>query len=121
MKYLLLIAAFICIIILSVFGIPALLESILGTEQPVLTVTSSSMWPELSRGDIVFVKETNIDDIEVGSVIVFHHENAMWADCWAHAAADTCLFVEFQRCHVAQVTQRFQCLLPDLGCLPQPK
>jgi len=77
MKNLLLIVAFLGVVILSVFGIPALLEAILGTEQPILTVTSHSMWPELSRGDIVFVKKTGIEDIKIGSVIVFRHENGL--------------------------------------------
>jgi signal peptidase I len=77
MKNLSLIVMFLAVILLSVFGIPALLESALGVEQPVLTVTSGSMWPELSRGDIVFVKKIGIEDIEVGSVIVFRHENGL--------------------------------------------
>src|SRR4030042_3813987 len=77
MKNLLMIAFFLAVILLSAFGIPALLELALGLEQPVLTVTSRSMWPQLNRGDIVFVKETNIEDIEVGSVIVFRHKNGL--------------------------------------------
>ena len=77
MKNLSLIVMFFALILLSVFGIPAMLESVLGIEQPILTVTSGSMWPELSRGDIVFVKGTNIDDIKIGSVIVFRHENGL--------------------------------------------
>lgn len=77
MKSLVLIVLFIGVVFLSVFGIPTLLELTLGTEQPILTVTSSSMWPELSRGDIVFVKKTGIEDIEIGSVIVFRHENGL--------------------------------------------
>jgi signal peptidase I len=77
MKNLVLIAAFIGLILLSVFGIPALLEITLDVEQPILTVTSYSMWPELSRGDIVFVKKTGIEDIEIGSVIVFRHGNGL--------------------------------------------
>jgi len=77
MKNLVFIVGFLGVVILSVFGIPALLESVLGTEQPILTVTSHSMWPELSRGDIVFVKKAGIDDIKIGSVIVFRHENGL--------------------------------------------
>ncbi|MBN2077037.1 MAG: signal peptidase I [Dehalococcoidales bacterium] len=77
MKNLVLIIVFIGLILLSVFGIPALLEITLDVEQPILTVTSYSMWPELSRGDIVFVKKTGIEDIEIGSVIVFRHGNGL--------------------------------------------
>lgn len=77
MKNILLVILFIGLIILSIFGVPHILRLTLGTEQPIMTVISGSMWPKLSRGDIVFVKETTRDEIEIGSVIVFQHENGL--------------------------------------------
>lgn len=77
MKNLILAVLFISLTAAGIFGIPALLRHFLGVEQPVLTVVSSSMWPKLSRGDIVVVMKTDDDDIKVGSVIVFRHEKGL--------------------------------------------
>lgn len=77
MKNLVVVIFFLCLVLLSVFGIPALLELALGVDQPLLTVTSSSMWPGLKRGDIVLVKKTGTEDIDIGSVVVFKHENGL--------------------------------------------
>jgi signal peptidase len=77
MKTILLIVTFIGLIALGIFGIPEILKQTLEVEQPMLTVVSSSMWPELSRGDIVFVKKTTAEEIEVGSVIIFRHEHGL--------------------------------------------
>jgi signal peptidase I len=57
-----------------VFALPAILRYALGTDTPVVTITSRSMWPALNRGDLVFVKSTSLEDIRVGTVIVFRHE-----------------------------------------------
>jgi signal peptidase I len=77
MKTILLIVTFISLVALGIFGIPEILKQTLEVEQPMLTVVSSSMWPELSRGDIVFVKKTTPEEIQVGSVIVFRHEHGL--------------------------------------------
>jgi signal peptidase I len=77
MKNVLLALLFIILTVTSIFGIPYLLRSFLGVDQPIMTVVSSSMWPKLSRGDIVFVKKTTVAEIKVGSVIVFRHEQGL--------------------------------------------
>jgi signal peptidase I len=77
MKNILLALLFILLTVASIFGIPAALKYALGVDQPMMTVVSSSMWPKLSRGDIVIVKKTTDADIKVGSVIVFRHENGL--------------------------------------------
>jgi signal peptidase I len=77
MKNLLLALLFIVLVLASIFSIPALLKYTLGVEQPMMTVVSSSMWPKLSRGDIVIVKKTTSDEIKVGTVIVFRHEKGL--------------------------------------------
>lgn len=68
---------FIVLIVFSIFVIPLMLRNILGVDQPIMTVVSSSMWPKLSRGDIVFVMKTDAEEIKVGSVIVFRHEQGL--------------------------------------------
>jgi signal peptidase I len=77
MKNILLAVLFILLTIISIFGIPALMKYALGVDQPMMTVVSSSMWPKLSRGDIVIVRKTTDTDIKVGTVIVFQHENGL--------------------------------------------
>jgi signal peptidase I len=77
MKYILLVIVFFSLIAASVFAVPPLLRHYLGVDQPVLTVVSGSMWPKLSRGDIVFITKADPADIKVGTVIVFHHEKGL--------------------------------------------
>ena len=77
MKNFILAVIFISLVAISIFVIPALLRHYLGVNQPVLTVISSSMWPKLSRGDVVLVMKTDDADIKVGSVIVFRHERGL--------------------------------------------
>ncbi len=73
MKDLLVWLLFIIGVLGAVYATPVFLGSILSTDNPVLTVTSGSMWPVLQRGDLIFVKGAALDDIEVGTVIVFRH------------------------------------------------
>ena len=61
----------------AIFGIPRLLVSTMGIDSPLLTVISGSMWPQLSRGDVVLVKKTSLAEINVGTVIVFRHEGGL--------------------------------------------
>lgn len=75
MKNLLIALLFIAVIAAGIAGIPPLLRHALGVDQPLMTVISGSMWPALSRGDIVIVVKTDKADIKVGSVVVFKHQN----------------------------------------------
>ena len=49
----------------------------MGVEEPLLVVISNSMWPELSRGDIVIVQAVDPDSVKVDDVIVFRHEHGL--------------------------------------------
>ena len=77
MKNVLFALLFIIIVIAAIFGIPAAMKQVLGVDEPMMTVISGSMWPHLSRGDIVIVEKTTTDEIKVGTVIVFRHQNGL--------------------------------------------
>lgn len=77
MKTLLLWFLFIAGVIVAIWTIPIFLSRVLATADPMMTVTSNSMWPVLKRGDLVFIKAVKPDDIEIGSVIVFRHGEGM--------------------------------------------
>lgn len=77
MKNLFLVAIFIIFVVVGIVTIPILLRHFLGIDQPIMTVVSNSMWPKLSRGDIIFVVQAQEDDIEIGSVVVFRHEGGL--------------------------------------------
>ena len=62
------------IVIAIAYGTPVALSKILGTEYPVASITSSSMWPALKKGDIVFIKNVEKSELEVGDVIVYRNE-----------------------------------------------
>lgn len=77
MKNLLVWLLFIIGVIGAIYAIPRLLSHALATDNPMMTVTSQSMWPVLERGDLIFIKRANREDIKIGSVIVFRHEKGM--------------------------------------------
>ena len=77
MKNLLLWFLFIFVVMGAIYAIPEILSRTLATDNPLLTVTSQSMWPVLKRGDLIFVKAVDFEDIKAGSVIVFHHGEGM--------------------------------------------
>ena len=77
MKNILLALLFIILVVAAIFAIPAAMKHVLGVDQPMLTVISGSMWPKLSRGDIVIVEKTTAAEIKVGTVIVFRHQNGL--------------------------------------------
>ena len=77
MKNLLVWLLFIIVVVGAIYAIPMVLSRTLSTDNPLMTVTSQSMLPVLKRGDLVFIKGTDFEDIAVGSVIVFRHGEGM--------------------------------------------
>lgn len=63
--------AFVGIALLLAFGIYQTVGTALGTNVPVVAVTSPSMEPTLERGDMVLVKGVPFSEIEEGDIIVF--------------------------------------------------
>ncbi|MHA1838907.1 MAG: signal peptidase I [Candidatus Ranarchaeia archaeon] len=53
------------------FGANMLLVSAMGTESPIVVVSSGSMQPTLSVGDICLIQHREPEKIEVGDIIVF--------------------------------------------------
>jgi signal peptidase I len=55
---------------------PAFLSRVLHTPYPMAAVTSSSMWPALHKGDLVVLQGVgSLDDLSVGDIIAFRHED----------------------------------------------
>lgn len=55
---------------------PKLLAIALQTNTPLATITSSSMWPNLKRGDLVILKGVDsVDDIKAGDIVAFKTED----------------------------------------------
>ncbi len=58
-----------------IFGLPAFLTWKLETPYPMAAITSSSMWPSLKEGDLVFIQGIKDQkEINVGEVIVFRNQ-----------------------------------------------
>ena len=62
------------IIVILVVGTPKALVYALGTEYPIASITSSSMWPELKKGDLVFIEYVDKDSLAIRDIVVFKNE-----------------------------------------------
>ena len=61
------------IIVISIsYGGWAAMRLMLATQHPVLVVISGSMVPTLNVGDLIVIKGEPAEEIEVGTIIVFH-------------------------------------------------
>lgn len=65
---------FITVALLLAFGLYTTIGLALGTEVPVVAVTSPSMEPELQRGDLVLIRGEPFEDIEVGNIVIYESE-----------------------------------------------
>lgn len=73
-------AVYIGIILLIIVFTPRILSWALGTQYPMASVTSSSMWPTLKKGDLVFLKGVDKpEDLEVGDIIGFELDDGGFA------------------------------------------
>ena len=63
---------YVAVFVFIVWGTPLALSKILKTSYPVASVTSSSMWPVLKKGDVVLIKGIQ-DKVEVnlGDIVVY--------------------------------------------------
>lgn len=64
-------------VVAAIYFIPQVLHRTLNSENPTLTVISYSMYPALNRGDLILVKGTTPEEIEVGTVVVFRHKEGL--------------------------------------------
>ncbi|MCK4592773.1 signal peptidase I [Candidatus Parcubacteria bacterium] len=62
---------YIIVVVGIVVGTPKALTYALGTEYPIASITSGSMWPELKKGDLIFIEYADKDSLAVGDIVVF--------------------------------------------------
>lgn len=66
---------YIIIFIAIVYGTPKILVKTLHTIYPIASITSSSMWPVLKQGDIVFIKGVGAKtEVKIGDIVVYKNE-----------------------------------------------
>ena len=66
---------YILVFALIVWGTPEALKKMLNSEYPIASVTSSSMWPALKKGDLILIKGAGgKNDIEIGDIVVYANE-----------------------------------------------
>ncbi|OHA08499.1 MAG: signal peptidase I [Candidatus Sungbacteria bacterium RIFCSPLOWO2_01_FULL_59_16] len=59
-----------------VWGAPKFLSWKLGTEYPIASITSGSMWPSLHRGDMIFIEAVPREALKAGDVVVWRNPSA---------------------------------------------
>ncbi len=62
---------YIVIVAVIAIGTPKALSYFLGTEYPIASITSGSMWPALKKGDMVFIEKTDKSELKIGDIIVY--------------------------------------------------
>jgi signal peptidase I len=73
-------AVYIGIIVLAIVFTPYILSRALDTQYPMAAVTSSSMWPTLKKGDLIFLKGVDKpEDLKVGDIIGFELDDGGFA------------------------------------------
>lgn len=76
----------IVIIFISVFSVYFILQSIFNTQYPVVIVISDSMKPNINRGDLLFVRGIDPEDIKNGTIenkegdIIVFDARGLWND-----------------------------------------
>ena len=68
------VAIYAAIVLAIVKGVPYVLQKKLGSEQPMATITSGSMWPALKTWDIVFIEKVPREEITRGDIVVWRHD-----------------------------------------------
>ncbi len=62
------------IFVAIVWGTPKVLAKVLNTPYPIAAITSSSMWPALKQGDLVFIQGvTGKDQVKMGDIVVYRN------------------------------------------------
>lgn len=65
---------YLAILVGLIYGTPVALSYILKSEYPMAAITSSSMWPVLKKGDMVFIKGIgDKGEIMVGDIVVYQN------------------------------------------------
>ncbi len=71
-------AFYLLVVVGAVVLAPRIMAWTMDTQRPIATVSGSSMWPTLKKGDLVAVKGVDaVDDLQVGDIIAFRHGNGL--------------------------------------------
>jgi len=66
---------YLAVVVGAIVTIPNALSWALHTPQPIAAVTGSSMWPTLSKGDLVLIKGVDsVEDLQVGDIVAFRQD-----------------------------------------------
>ncbi|MDD3190706.1 MAG: signal peptidase I [Candidatus Pacebacteria bacterium] len=74
------VALYVAIIVALAVGTPKALVYVMGTEYPVASITSGSMWPVLKKGDMVLIRSVDRSQLAVGDIIVYKNSDALVGD-----------------------------------------
>src|SRR3989344_3712388 len=56
-----------------VWGAPRFLSWKFGTQYPIASITSGSMWPSLHRGDMIFIQAVPVEALAPGDIVVWQN------------------------------------------------
>ena len=70
-KFFLNVVIYVAIVAGIVWGIPKFLSWKLGTDYPIASITSGSMWPVLKEGDLVFIEKVAKEELAIGDIVVW--------------------------------------------------
>ncbi len=65
---------YVVVVAALVVGTPKVLVYTLGTEYPIASITSGSMWPELKKGDLVFIEYADKNNLAIRDIVVYKNE-----------------------------------------------
>ena len=65
---------YVTVLAVLIWVIPKAMSYALHSDYPMASITSGSMWPALKKGDLVFIKGTGKEDINIGDIIVYRNE-----------------------------------------------
>lgn len=65
---------YLVLVLALVYFLPKALSLALNTEYPMAAITSGSMWPELKKGDLVFIQGIDPKTIQVNDIIVYAND-----------------------------------------------
>lgn len=65
---------YLLLIAVLVWGTPKALSRWLKTDYPMAAITSGSMWPELKKGDLIFIEGVDPKTVKLGDIIVYLNE-----------------------------------------------
>jgi signal peptidase I len=58
-----------------IYAIPKVMAYVLDTPFPMAAITSGSMWPELKKGDLVFIQGAkNKESVKIGDIVVYRNQ-----------------------------------------------